>query len=91
MTENGRKKQGLYYLMRWRYRRKKKVEKDSSCKCYLSFTSLSVNGFLGWRFIISDSAASYAREMAGTFTICFSTGHEADVQKKVEKKERDKT
>jgi hypothetical protein len=33
---------------------------------YLSLTSLSVNGFRGCRFMISLSASSYAREMAGT-------------------------
>lgn len=34
-----------------------------------SFTSLSVRGFLGWRFMMSLSAASYAREMAGTWVV----------------------
>lgn len=33
---------------------------------YLSLTSLSKNGFLGRRFMISDSASSYASDMAGT-------------------------
>lgn len=32
----------------------------------LSLTSLSQNGFLGGRFIMSDSAASYASAIAGT-------------------------
>lgn len=36
--------------------------------CYLSLTSLSLKGFLGLRFIISDSASSYASEMAGTWS-----------------------
>lgn len=31
---------------------------DQLRKLYLSLTSLSWNGFLGWRFIISDSAVS---------------------------------
>lgn len=35
---------------------------------YLSLTRLSVYGFLGRRFIISDSAISYARDIAGTYT-----------------------
>lgn len=35
---------------------------------YLSLTSLSVKGLRGRRFIMSDSASSYAREMAGTYT-----------------------
>lgn len=34
---------------------------------YLSLTSLSENGFRGLRFMISDSASSYARDMAGTW------------------------
>lgn len=34
---------------------------------YLSLTRLSEYGFRGLRFIISDSAASYASEIAGTY------------------------
>lgn len=34
---------------------------------HLSLTNLSVNGFLGRLFIMSDSASSYASEIAGTY------------------------
>lgn len=37
-----------------------------NCAFYLELTRLSEYGFRGRLFIISDSAPSYAREMAGT-------------------------
>lgn len=37
---------------------------------HLALTNLSLKGSRGGRFIISDSAASYAKEMAGT-CVCF--------------------
>lgn len=40
---------------------------------YLSLTSLSENGFRGLRFMISDSASSYARDMAGTWAAAKQT------------------
>lgn len=36
---------------------------------YLSLTSLSLNGFLGYLFMISLSAVSYAKDIAGTYRV----------------------
>lgn len=41
---------------------------------YLSLTRLSQYGLRGRRFIMSDSAVSYASEMAGTYVIDSSSG-----------------
>lgn len=39
--------------------------KDSIC----SLTILSLNGSLGWRFMMLDSALSYARDMSGIISV----------------------
>ena len=44
----------------------KNWKNGNSERSYLSLTNLSKKGLRGRRFIISDSASSYAKEMAGT-------------------------
>lgn len=44
-----------------------KQEASVTSRNYLSFTNLSCFGSRGLRFMISDSACSYASEMAGTY------------------------
>lgn len=43
------------------------IEQKEETQTYLLLTRLSLYGFLGCLFIMSDSGASYASEIAGIF------------------------